>query len=148
VVRRATIARAVRTSLLSSAHVARAEVVERALRRPSLPGGRFIFRALACRIGRTGRANTDIFFGAAVDSEKIGAPVMTCRGTSPTDAAKSRLHPYCFGSPIFAVNAFAVTGPTHGVLTRRCPISFVSEITCKLLFNLFGLSSSYLKRWI
>ncbi len=35
-------------------------------------------------------------------------PVPYCRGTSPTDAAKSRLHPYCLPSPISAASTLAV----------------------------------------
>ncbi len=40
-----------------------------------------------------------------------------------TDAAKSRLLPYCWPSPISTARRLAVIGPTHGMLSRRLPRS-------------------------
>jgi hypothetical protein len=65
-------------------------------------------------------------------------PVLHCRGTSPTDAAKSRLHPYCFASPSFAANALAVAGRLPGCSSALSNL-VLSELTCELLVNLTDL---------
>src|SRR5476651_557613 len=65
-------------------------------------------------------------------------PVLYCRGTSPTDAAKSRLHPYCLPSPISAASALAVIGPTPGMLETLSDI-VVSELTRQFFVNFTDL---------
>ena len=49
--------------------------------------------------------------------------MLYCRGTSPVAAAKSRLLAYCFPSPISVEIVLAVSVPTQGILSKRCPTS-------------------------
>ncbi|CBJ88376.1 hypothetical protein XNC1_0293 [Xenorhabdus nematophila ATCC 19061] len=46
-------------------------------------------------------------------------PVLDCRGTSPIDAAKSRLHENCLPSPGWDESRLAVMGPTPGIVIIR-----------------------------
>ncbi|ADG20648.1 Integrase catalytic region (plasmid) [Paraburkholderia atlantica] len=64
----------------------------------------------APRAGRTSRRLTFLLLRRLILRRLVLPPVLYCRGTSPTDAAKSQLHRYRFASPIFAANALAVTG--------------------------------------
>lgn len=66
----------------------------------------------------------EIFFPRLLMPSRFARPpVLYWRGTSPIDAAKSRLLPYCLPSPISAASTLAVIGPTPGIVSRRWPRS-------------------------
>ena len=59
-------------------------------------------------------------------------PVECCRGTSPSHAANCLPLAKFFASPIDAISALAVIGPTRMAYERVIPIV---DITAKLLSN-------------
>ncbi|AXL68788.1 hypothetical protein BAY1663_01632 [Pseudomonas sp. BAY1663] len=83
----------------------------------------------AGRPGRTAlKAAADTCLPRLLIPSKLARPPVLCwRGTSPTDAAKSRLPPYCLPSPISADNRLAVIGPTQGIVSKRLPRSSSSS---------------------
>ena len=118
-----TIAHAIRASLLASAHATTQECrrvsiarVQSATRPDCLSS-----RSMNARAHWTNRWRIFLSPRLEIPSRVDLPPVLYCLGTSPTAAAKSRLHRYCFQSPRSEARRLAVMGPTPGIVNKRCP---------------------------
>ena len=96
-----TIAHAIRASLLASAHATTQECRRASIARVQSAMGPECLssRSMNARAHWTSRWRIFLSPRLEIPSRVDLPPVLYCLGTSPTAAAKSRLHRYCFPSP-------------------------------------------------